>query len=59
MKERKKTIDILTERGEYVTTVKGVIEAASFCKVTQPAVSQHLHGMNKTCGGFILRERNE
>lgn len=59
MRKSRKIIDIYTGRGVYVITVKGEPAAASFCKVTQPAVSQHLHGMNKTCGGFVLKEREE
>ena len=59
MRKSRKIIDIYTGRGVHVITVKGEPAAASFCKVSQPAVSQHLHGKIRTCGGFVLKEREE
>ena len=55
-KRKKKKIDIFTTRGVYITSVEGEQSAATFCKVTQANVSQHLHGRLATCGGYILKE---
>ena len=59
MSRRKKKIDVYTIRGVYVTTLEGVMAAATFCKVTQPNVSQHLHGRFASCGGYVLKERKD
>ena len=59
MSRKKKQIEIYTHQGEYVTTVEGVMAAATFCKVTQPNVSQHLHGRFASCGGYVLKERKD
>lgn len=57
--KRRMTIDIFTIHGVYVRSVKGTCAAAAFCNVSQPAVSQHLHGKIRTCGGFVLKERED
>lgn len=59
MRKSRKIIDIYTGKGVYVITVKGEPAAATFCNVSQPAVSQHLNGKIRTCGGYVLKEREE
>ena len=54
--KKRMTIDIFTTHGMYVRSVKGIREAATFCKVSQANVSSCLHGYIHTCGGFVLRK---
>lgn len=57
--KKRMTIDIFTIHGVYIRSVKGTCAAAAFCKVSPSNVGLCLHGKIRTCGGYVLKEREE